>query len=94
MNTAEIIGITKPLKKVLVEQGDYGRSDVYREMTADEFVVYVARVSNPSNQMNMMTGPQLLKYLIRKRHWSPFEHVSITMDIETTRDISHQISVS
>ena len=60
-------------------------------MGAEEFIAYTARVSNPSNQMNTLTAPKLLKYLIKHKHWSPFEMVSVTMDIETTRDISHQI---
>jgi thymidylate synthase (FAD) len=59
--------------------------------SADEFVAYCARVSNPGNQNNCKTAPGLLKYLIKNDHWSPFEMVSITMSIQTTRDISHQI---
>ena len=59
--------------------------------TADQFVAYCARVSNPDNQNNNKTAPGLLKYLIKHGHWSPFEMVSLTLEIETTRDISHQI---
>jgi len=59
--------------------------------SADEFVAYCARVSNPGNQNNKKTAAGLLKYLIKNEHWSPFEMVSLTMGIETTRDISHQI---
>jgi len=59
--------------------------------TADEFIAYCARVSNPDNQSNSKTAAGLLKYLIKNEHWSPFEMVSITMAIHTTRDISHQI---
>jgi thymidylate synthase (FAD) len=59
--------------------------------TAEEFIAYTARVSNPSNQMNLQTSDKLLKYLIRNKHWSPFEMVSITMQIDTTRDIARQI---
>ena len=59
--------------------------------TADEFIAYCARVSNPDNQNNNKTAPGLLKYLIKHGHWSPFEMVSLTLEIETTRDISHQI---
>jgi thymidylate synthase (FAD) len=57
----------------------------------DEFIAYVARVSNPSNQMNTVTAPKLLKYLAKHKHWSPFEMVSICMEIDTTRDIARQI---
>ena len=77
MNTAKIIAVTKPL----VEGID----------TAEEFVAYTARVSNPSNQMNKKTSSKLLRYCINNKHWSVFEQVSITMDIVTTRDIAHQI---
>jgi thymidylate synthase (FAD) len=60
-------------------------------ISIDEFVAYVARVSNPSNQMNSATAPKLLKYLAKHKHWSPFEMVDIIMEIETTRDIGRQI---
>jgi len=56
-----------------------------------EVVAYCARVSNPDNQINAETSEKLLKYLIREKHWSPFEMVSICMEIETTRDIARQI---
>lgn len=58
---------------------------------ANELIAYAARVSNPSNQLNAQTAPKLLQYLIRNQHWSPFEMVSVTMEIKTTRDISRQI---
>lgn len=54
-------------------------------------VSYVARVSNPSNQMNFLTSEKLCKYLLKNKHYSPFEMVSICIEIETTRDISRQI---
>lgn len=57
----------------------------------NEFIAYVARVSNPGNQMNTETAPKLLKYLAKNSHWSPFEMVSICMEIDTTRDIARQI---
>lgn len=59
--------------------------------TANELIAYAARVSNPGNQNNADTAPKLLKYLIKNAHWSPFEMVSVTMEIKTTRDISRQI---
>ena len=77
MNDAKIIAITKPL--------------IEGVETAEEFIAYAARVSNPSNQMNHQTSAKLLKYCIDNRHWSVFEQVSVTMEINTTRDISHQI---
>jgi len=59
--------------------------------SAEEFIAYAARVSNPGNQNNAETAPKLLKYLIREGHWSPFEMVSMTVEIKTTRDIAKQI---
>ena len=64
---------------------------VDEEMTVDEFVAYVARVSNPSNQTNSLTATKLLKYLAKNKHWSPFEMVNVVMEINTTRDIARQI---
>jgi len=54
-------------------------------------VAYCARVSNPANQHNAKTAEGLIKYLIKEGHWSPFEMVSICLEIETTRDIARQI---
>ena len=56
-----------------------------------ELIAYCARVSNPSNQMNMETSEKLIKYLIKHAHWSPLEMVSACLEIQTTRDIAHQI---
>ena len=56
-----------------------------------EEVAMMARVSNPSNQHNSETSEKLVKYLIKHAHWSPFEMVSLTLEINTTRDIAHQI---
>jgi thymidylate synthase (FAD) len=62
-----------------------------QKLSVDEFIAYVARVSNPSNQNNTLTSHKLLKYLAKHQHWSPFEMVHICMEIETTRDIARQI---
>ena len=56
-----------------------------------ELIAFAARVSNPSNQNNKQTSEKLLKYLIKHKHWSPFEMVSACLEIETTRDIARQI---
>ena len=58
---------------------------------AENLVAYMARVSNPENQDNPATASKLLKYLIKNKHWSPFEMVNVCMEIETTRDIARQI---
>jgi len=58
---------------------------------AEEHIVYCARVSNPSNQSNQETAPKLLKYLIKHKHWSPFQMSYMTVEINTTRAIAAQI---
>jgi len=56
-----------------------------------DLIAYCARVSNPANQMNNETSEKLIRYLIKHGHWSPLEMVSACLEIETTRDIAHQI---
>jgi len=56
-----------------------------------DLIAFCARVSNPSNQMNEETSAKLIKYLIKHAHWSPLEMVSACLEIDTTRDIAHQI---
>ena len=60
-------------------------------VNAQELIAFCARVSNPSNQMNKETSEKLIKYLIKHAHWSPLEMVSACLEINTTRDIAHQI---
>ena len=59
--------------------------------TSQDLVAYCARVSNPSNQVNVLTYPKLLMYLINHKHWSPFEMVSLVFEVKTTRAIAPQI---
>ena len=77
----KLISYSQPTEEMIAE----GLAD------AQELVAYCARVSNPSNQMNKETSEKLIKYLIKHQHWSPLEMVSACMEIETTRDIAHQI---
>lgn len=77
MNNVKLVAITKPL----IEGID----------TAEQFIAYCARVSNPSNQLNNDTAEKLLQYCVRNKHWSIFETVNIVMEIQTTRDIGRQI---
>ena len=62
-----------------------------KPLTAEELIVYTARVSNPSNQMNTESSDRLIAYLIRNKHWSPFEMVDMTVEIVTSRAIAAQI---
>jgi len=58
---------------------------------AEQLIVKMARVSNPTNADNTATAPKLLQYLIKHKHWSPFEMASLCVKIETERDIAAQI---
>ena len=61
------------------------------DLSTEDLIIYVARVSNPSNQENTDTGLKLLRYLIAKKHWSPFDMADITIEIKTSRAIAAQI---
>ena len=74
----KLVAITKPL----VGDGT---------LTASDFITFAARVSNPSNQMSLLTAPKLLAYCIKHGHWSIFEQASMTVEIQTSRAISAQI---
>jgi len=63
---------------------------VHATQNGDELIAYMARVSNPTNQSNKDSS-KLIKYLIKHKHWSPFEMVNMCVEINTTRSISAQI---
>ena len=56
-----------------------------------ELIAFCAKVSNPAAQINTETSEKLIKYLIKHQHWSPLEMVNAVLEIDTTRDIAHQI---
>jgi thymidylate synthase (FAD) len=60
-------------------------------MNAEDIIAYCARVSNPKNQMNTKTAPKLIAFLIKHKHWSPFELASMCVEIKTSRAIAAQI---
>lgn len=78
--SVRLISYSQPVKDAFI-----GLDDV------QELIAYCARVSNPSNQMNSETSEKLIKYLIKHAHWSPLEMVSACLEVDTTRDIAHQI---
>ena len=63
---------------------------IHSTESGDELITYMARVSNPTNQDNK-NNAKLIKYLVKHKHWSPFEMVSMCVEINTTRSISAQI---
>lgn len=77
MNAVKLIGVTE--------------SKIPEVPTVNDMLAYIARVSNPSNQLNTETAPKLLKYLVKNQHWSPFEMAHMVVEINTTRDIARQI---
>lgn len=80
----KLISVTKPL--ITIEKDGNAL-----ELTPEELIVYVARVSSPGNQNSIETSEKLLNYLIKHGHWSPFEMVDMTVEIKTSRAIAQQI---
>jgi thymidylate synthase (FAD) len=70
-------------------QGGAGSGGITKDI--QELVSFCARVSNPTNQVNNENSEKLISYLIKHKHWSPLEMVSVCLEIETTRDIARQI---
>ena len=79
--SVKLVSYSKPSEDFLEE----GLED------AQDLIAFCARVSNPTNQMNTETSAKLIKYLIKHKHWSPLEMVNACLEINTTRDIAHQI---
>lgn len=84
--SVRLVSITNPSE--LVKWTEDGPTAT---VSPEELIVYIARVSNPDNQMNMETAPKLINYLIKHKHWSPFEFVDMTVEIVTRRSIAAQI---
>ena len=80
LTTARLISYSQPPEGEL-----YVGNDV------QELIAYCARVSNPANQQSHKTSEKLIRYLCKHAHWSPLEMASACIEIETTRDIAHQI---
>jgi thymidylate synthase (FAD) len=74
-----------------VELISYTQPAEYFAENMTELVAFCARVSNPSNQNNKDTSEKLIRYLLKHKHFSPFEMVNVCLSIETTRDIARQI---
>ena len=68
---------------------NYSKTDDNKNLL--EQIAFIARVSNPTNQNNSETAEKLVRYLIKHKHWSPLEMVSVCLEINTTRDIARQI---
>jgi thymidylate synthase (FAD) len=62
-----------------------------KKLSPEELLVYIARVSNPSNQLNTGTADKLLGYLIENKHWSPFDMVNLCVEVTTSKAIAIQI---
>jgi len=83
MTQVKLISYSKPSEFTTYDDG--------APLDCQDLIAFCARVSNPSNQMNKETNEKLIKYLIKHAHWSPLEMVSACLEINTTRDIAHQI---
>jgi thymidylate synthase (FAD) len=58
---------------------------------AKDLLAFCARISNPSNQFNMDTADKLVSYLLKYKHFSPFEMVNCVVEVECPRDIARQL---
>ncbi len=83
---ARLISYSQPTSRIHTGELSVGGLDNIQDLIA-----YCARVSNPSNQLNTKTTSKLLRYLIKHKHWSPFEMASVCIEIQTTRDIARQL---
>ena len=77
------------MKTKIISYSQTPKAEVPQDLL--DLVAYCARVSNPENQSNTATNDKLVKYLIKHKHWSPLEMVSVCMEVETTRDIARQL---
>jgi thymidylate synthase (FAD) len=75
----------------LISYSQPPEGELYVGDDVQELIAYCARVSNPANQLNHETSEKLIRYLVKHKHWSPLEMASACIEIETTRDIAHQI---
>lgn len=74
---AKLIAVTQPIVEGIED--------------AQELVAFCARVSNPANQMNTDTSEKLIQYLMKYKHWSPFEMANCVVEVEAPRDIARQL---
>ena len=82
------------MKVRLVSYSKASEFETYEDgalLDIQDLVAYCAKVSNPTAQINTATSEKLLNYLVKHKHWSPFEMASACLEIDTTRDIAHQI---
>ena len=84
----KLISITQPY---IEDNSDLREAVLQSKTNPEDLIAYCARVSNPENQDNTKTAPRLLKFLIKHKHWSPFEMVDMTVEIKTSRAIAAQI---
>lgn len=95
VHSAKVISVSRLADEELVSLFDSTREhdlSNIQEIRESEFIAtYCARVSNPSNQENVATAPRLLRYLMKHKHWSPFEMSNMVVEIDTTRAVAAQI---
>jgi thymidylate synthase (FAD) len=78
----KLVSITKP--EIKTEDGS-------RFLTAEELIVFCARVSNPNNQLNVDTADKLINYCIKNKHWSIFDQVNMGIEVTTSKAVGIQI---
>ena len=89
VHNASLVSVSKLADDRLIELFQDSADTTVEE--AEFVTTYCARVSNPKNQDNLDTAPRLLRYLMKHKHWSPFEMANMVVEINTTRAIAAQI---
>src|SRR6056300_2003886 len=82
------------MKVKLISYSKASEFETYEDgglLNIQDLIAYYAKVSNPNHQINTATHERLLNYLVKHKHWSPFEMANACLEIQTTRDIAHQI---
>ena len=79
-----IVNKTKPMNVKLIS---VTKLEVEGIDNAEDIIAYCARVSNPTNQMNTETAPRLLRFLIKHKHWSPFELANMCVEIQNPAEL-------
>lgn len=88
----QLVSVTRSEIQCYMREDEFpSPGELPNHLSPEQLITYTARVSNPGNQHNHETADKLIAYLIKNKHWSPFEMVSMCVEIKTSRAIAQQI---
>lgn len=85
MNKPTLVSITQFVNPNWVPQDN----EISKYFKPEDAIVYMARVSSPNQRTE--NSVRLLRFLVKHGHWSPFDMIDVTFEIETSRAIMAQI---